>query len=78
MKAGLVDEIVPEPLGGAHTNTKAMAATLKQRLLNHLRELKAVPTDTLRRRRYDKFRAMGVFNTEPVNNTTNQQAATPA
>jgi len=64
-KAALVDEIVPEPLGGAHKDHKAMAATLKQRLLFHLRELKAVPTDALLRRRYDKFRAMGVFDTEP-------------
>lgn len=78
LKAGLVDEIVPEPLGGAHTDHKAMAATLKQRLLTHLRELKTVPADTLLRRRYDKFRAMGVFNTEPVNNTTNQQSTPPA
>ena len=78
LKAGLVDEIVPEPLGGAHTDTKAMAATLKQRLLTNLRELKAVPTDTLLRRRYDKFRAMGVFNTEPADPTTNQQSVPPA
>lgn len=78
LKAGLVDEIVPEPLGGAHTDSKAMAATLKQRLLTHLHELKAIPTDALLRRRYDKFRAMGVFNTEPADNTTNQPSATPA
>jgi len=78
LKAELVDEIIPEPLGGAHTDHKSMAATLKQSLLAHLRELKTVPTDTLLRQRYDKFRAMGVFNTEPVNNTTNQQASPPA
>ncbi len=67
LEAKLVDEIVPEPLGGAHTDRKAMAATLKQRLLANLRELKKVPTDTLLSRRYDKFRAMGVFNTEQAN-----------
>ena len=78
LKFGLVDVIVPEPLGGAHTDPKAMAATLKQSLLTHLRELKAVPADILLRRRYDKFRAMGVFETEPANHTTNQQAPTPA
>ena len=65
LKAGLVDEIVPEPLGGAHTDLKAMAATLKQRLLGSLRELKLVPPDILLERRYAKFRAFGVFEHEP-------------
>lgn len=65
LKAGLVDAIVPEPLGGAHTDGKAMTQTLKQYLLTNLRALEKVPPDTLLERRYDKFRAMGVFNTEP-------------
>ncbi|MBI2438006.1 MAG: acetyl-CoA carboxylase carboxyltransferase subunit alpha [Lentisphaerae bacterium] len=65
LKAGLVDEIVPEPLGGAHTDPQAMAATLKQRWLSHLRDLKTAPRADLLRRRYNKFRTMGIFNTEP-------------
>lgn len=65
LAAGLADEIVPEPVGGAHTDPKAMAATLKECLLKNLRELQKVPPDQLLARRYDKFRAMGVFGAEP-------------
>ncbi len=58
---GLADEIVKEPLGGAHADPKSMAATLKAVLLEKLSELAALPEDQLLQQRYDKFRAMGVF-----------------
>jgi acetyl-CoA carboxylase carboxyl transferase subunit alpha len=61
LKAGLVDDIVPEPLGGAHTDSKGMAVNLKSCLLKHLRDLRALPVDVLLDRRYQKFRAMGVL-----------------
>ena len=57
----LADEIIPEPKGGAHTSHEAAAASLKAALLRNLEELSAVPADQLMRARYDKFRAMGVF-----------------
>ena len=57
----LADEIVPEPEGGAHTNHQVMADTLKEALLRNLAELKTLPEDELTNGRYDKFRAMGVF-----------------
>ncbi len=57
----LADEIVPEPEGGAHTDPDAMAATLQKAILRNLAELKELPTDELMNGRYDKFRAMGVF-----------------
>ncbi len=63
--AGLVDEIVPEPLGGAHCDPKAVAATLKSALLRNLSELKKMTVDELLRKRYDKFRAMGVVYEAP-------------
>jgi len=66
LKAGLVDEILPEPSGGAHANPAAMADTLKEALLRNLVELESIPVADLLRRRYDKFRAMGVFGTDPV------------
>src|SRR5688572_2337043 len=51
----LVDEIIPEPLGGAHVDTKASAENVKQALLKHLEEsLKLSTTDRLRLR-YQKF-----------------------
>jgi acetyl-CoA carboxylase carboxyl transferase subunit alpha len=58
--AGLVDGIIREPLGGAHTDAPAMIATLKQTLLDTLRELAAVPAEERIAQRIDKFSAMGV------------------
>jgi acetyl-CoA carboxylase carboxyl transferase subunit alpha len=58
----VIDAIIPEPLGGAHRDHREMANTLKGYLLRYLRELRPVPTETLLERRYQKFRAMGVFD----------------
>jgi acetyl-CoA carboxylase carboxyl transferase subunit alpha len=61
LELGLADEIVPEPLGGAHTAVEATAATLKTHLLKHLEYLLALsPADRLKAR-YAKFRAFGHF-----------------
>ena len=57
----LVDEIVPEPLGGAHTDPDAIAATLKTHLLKHLEEMLALPVAERLKKRYEKFRAHGHF-----------------
>ena len=57
----LVDEIVPEPLGGAHTNPTTIAATLKTHLLKHLEEILALPVPERLKKRYEKFRAHGHF-----------------
>jgi acetyl-CoA carboxylase carboxyl transferase subunit alpha len=57
----LVDAIVPEPLGGAHTDPYKTAATLKQHLLKNLSELLAMPAPDRLRRRYQKYRAVGHF-----------------
>lgn len=61
LSLGLVDEVIPEPLGGAHADPDAMTERLKERILAHLDELGRVPTDELLERRYKKFRVMGVF-----------------
>lgn len=57
----LVDELVPEPLGGAHRDHQLTAANLKAALLKHLAELKQLPVDELLEQRYQKFRAIGKF-----------------
>lgn len=62
----LVDEIVPEPLGGAHNDPATTALTLQQALLRNLEELLALPTKELLQRRYAKFRAIGHFLEKPV------------
>ena len=57
----LIDEIVPEPEGGAHNDHAAMAQTLSRTLESQLRELERIPADKLVQLRYEKFRAMGAF-----------------
>ncbi|MCX7826318.1 MAG: acetyl-CoA carboxylase carboxyltransferase subunit alpha [Verrucomicrobiae bacterium] len=61
LEFGLVDEIIPEPLGGAHRDPAAAAAALKASLLKNLRELTALPLDQLLEQRYARFRRMGHF-----------------
>ncbi|QBD82573.1 acetyl-CoA carboxylase carboxyltransferase subunit alpha [Ktedonosporobacter rubrisoli] len=58
---GIIDEIVPEPAGGAHRSYQQAAENLKAALLKHLDELKQMPLDTLLEQRYQKFRAIGKF-----------------
>ncbi|MBI1830552.1 MAG: acetyl-CoA carboxylase carboxyltransferase subunit alpha [Planctomycetes bacterium] len=65
----VIDEIIAEPLGGAHRDTRQMGNILKAYLLRSLRDLKQVPAHDLLEQRYQKFRKMGVFDeglTEPV------------
>jgi acetyl-CoA carboxylase carboxyl transferase subunit alpha len=57
----LVDEIIPEPLGGAHADVTTTAATLKTYLLRHLVEIEAMPVADRLKKRYEKFRAHGHF-----------------
>jgi acetyl-CoA carboxylase carboxyl transferase subunit alpha len=61
LEAKLVDEIVPEPIGGAHNDPAATAATLKKHLLKHLEELLKLSGPDRLKKRYEKFRAHGHF-----------------
>jgi acetyl-CoA carboxylase carboxyl transferase subunit alpha len=61
MRLGLVDEVLKEPLGGAHRDPQVMAESLKEALLRHLAEVSAWPEDELVSRRYARLRAQGVF-----------------
>ncbi len=67
LQLGLVDGVVPEPLGGAHANPGKMAETLRESLLKQLEELLRIPVPERLKQRYAKFRAYGHF--------TEQQAA---
>ena len=60
-RLGLIDEIVPEPVGGAHRNPTEMATTLKGYLVKALHRLRALPLPELLEQRYQKFRRMGLF-----------------
>src|SRR5436305_5467582 len=57
----LIDELIPEPLGGAHHNYSLTADNLKAALLKNLAELQVQPVDELLERRYQKFRNIGKF-----------------
>ena len=57
----VVDELIPEPLGGAHRNHQRAAANLKTALLRHIEELQQLSMKNLLEKRYQKFRNMGVF-----------------
>jgi acetyl-CoA carboxylase carboxyl transferase subunit alpha len=58
---GVIDDVIPEPLGGAHRDHREMATTLKHFLLRYLRELSSLSTPELLEGRYQKFRRMGLF-----------------
>ena len=75
LQLGIVDEVIPEPLGGAHRNHFAMAATLKGRLAEALQNLDGLSIPDLLERRYQKFRRIGVFHENtPENNTPARQS----
>ena len=62
----LVDEIVSEPLGGAHNDLKLAAASLKESLLRNLADLRKLSTSDRLKRRYEKFRAHGQFQEKEI------------
>jgi len=66
----LIDELIPEPSGGAHHNYSLTADNLKVALLKNLAELRALPVDELLERRYQKFRNIGKFGFAPKSLST--------
>jgi acetyl-CoA carboxylase carboxyl transferase subunit alpha len=62
---GIVDEIIPEPLGGAHRDHRRTATMIKASLNAAMKQLGAIPTEQLLERRYEKFRRIGVFEESP-------------
>lgn len=65
LKFHVVDEVIEEPLGGAHRDPFQMSSRLKMCLVKALREFADRPVDELLRQRYEKFRAMGEFLESP-------------
>lgn len=60
-RLGIVDEIVPEPLGGAHNDPSQAAGALQYALQKHLNDLRALSPDALLENRYERYRHLGVF-----------------
>jgi acetyl-CoA carboxylase carboxyl transferase subunit alpha len=67
LELGLADEVISEPLGGAHNDLTTTAATLKRHLLQNLEHLKRIPSAERLRLRYKKFRTHGHFAEKPGN-----------
>ncbi|MFA6216643.1 MAG: acetyl-CoA carboxylase carboxyltransferase subunit alpha [Candidatus Omnitrophota bacterium] len=61
LKMGIIDEVIPEPLGGAHRDPQKMAAVLKERIEKNLKELLGLKKEELLKLRYQKFRNIGSF-----------------
>jgi len=61
LKMGIIDGIVPEPLGGAHTDPERTGQTLKETIKKNLQELNALKKEELLKLRYKKFRGMGAI-----------------
>jgi acetyl-CoA carboxylase carboxyl transferase subunit alpha len=62
----LIDGIIPEPLGGAHTDHRLAASLVKEAILSQLAELERIPLDTVLEQRYQRYRSIGIFAGEPV------------
>lgn len=71
LKFGIIDDVIPEPLGGAHRSPREASASLRTHLLRCLRDLSAVKPDTLMAGRYEKFRKLGVYTTLEVPEAAN-------
>ena len=66
LRFGIVDEVVDEPLGGAHRDHHSMAAKMKAFLKRNLKELSKQSTEELLANRYKRFRKIGVFEEQAV------------
>jgi acetyl-CoA carboxylase carboxyl transferase subunit alpha len=71
IQLGVVDEMIEEPLGGAHRDPQKVAQRLRASIQRFLKLTDPVPTDVLLERRYERFRQLGVFSSRQT------AAATP-
>lgn len=62
LKLGLIDGVIKEPLGGAHRDFEVTANRLKETILDAIADIKKTPKKDIPKKRYDKFRKMGIFD----------------
>lgn len=65
LELGVVDEVIPEPLGGAHTDPVGAARAIGEALERHLRQLEGMSEEELVEQRYQRFRNLGAFFEKP-------------
>ncbi len=63
---GVVDEIIPEPLGGAHRHVEETAESIREAILRHIMDYDDMDAIQIREDRYERFRQIGVFYEAPV------------
>ena len=61
LRLNVIDEIIPEPLGSAHKEPKAMAGVLRAYILKYIKGAKSIPIDNLLEKRYSKYRNIGEY-----------------
>ena len=66
MELGIVDEVIDEPLGGAHRDAELVAQHLRASILRFFKLVDPLPIETLLQRRYERFRKLGVFSSHQV------------
>ena len=74
LRFGIIDQVINEPVGGAHSDRHLMASRMKQILRNSLKQLKNVPVPELVEKRYQRFREVGVFVENAVKHFGSAQA----
>ncbi|HRP08678.1 MAG TPA: acetyl-CoA carboxylase carboxyl transferase subunit alpha, partial [Gemmatimonadales bacterium] len=62
VRLGIVDEIIPEPVGGAHFDPETAGESLRDALVRHVKDASRLKGDRLVKKRHDKFAAMGAFS----------------
>ena len=66
IELGVIDEIIREPLGGAHRNPAQSIRNVKRSIKKHLSELVKIDKDTLAQKRYDRYRKLGVYGESSI------------
>lgn len=62
LELGIIDEVIKEPLGGAHRNPEQAMKNVKASMIKNLKEVSALDKDEIVKARYEKFRKIGIFN----------------
>ncbi|MFW6188823.1 MAG: acetyl-CoA carboxylase carboxyltransferase subunit alpha [Planctomycetota bacterium] len=79
LEAGIIEQIVPEPLGGAHRDPQTTTRNVEAYLTDTLDELTAMPVDRLLEERYRRYRRLGVFRqAQPARTEESTEAEEPA
>lgn len=67
LKFGIIDDVITEPLGGAHRDHEGTGRQLKAFLRRHLSEIKRIPPDELVKHRLERFRKIGEYQAKKLN-----------